>query len=122
MHGSIADSGYYMRENFKVDAPYLTPAVVLASASAFNEGLTASASDEVVTARVNAAKKSVLMVILLRWDEFRAFSSANKLEWPVQSTKEGAFAEFAQIYAALHMTSIREGGCDIECFRKMVFP
>jgi len=122
-HGSIADSAYYMHENFVITAPFLSPIATLTAADAFNDALRVTSSSLIHQNRVHVAKISVYYVILQRWDEMYDFATKTWLKpWPLEATKEEAFTEFSRIYNILGITTVREGSCDLPCFKSMVFP
>ena len=41
-----------------------------------------------------------MFVLLLRWDEMRAYAKANQVQWPVHNSKATVLEEFARIYRA----------------------
>lgn len=61
---------------------------------------------EAVVARLHKAYMSVLLPSLWRWNELRAFSDKHDIAWPLPTTKQAAFDEFARIYNATHTAGI----------------
>lgn len=59
MHGAIADTDYYMRENFDHKAAFLTPMALLTSAQAMAQGAKLVATDSVRKERIEVAKLAV---------------------------------------------------------------
>ena len=75
--GSLIDSGYFVRYSFDgVHAPFLTPMVLLTSADAFSHARAVAANDSVIRTRVARSSMAVYFVVLSRWQELRAFATA----------------------------------------------
>jgi len=98
MHGSIADTSYFMGEGFALDAAFLTPIALLTSAGAFVDGRSVVTGLELE--RMNRASMAVYYVILMRWAELDSFARTESLKWPLEPTIEAAFEVFASAYNA----------------------
>ncbi len=110
---AVEDTRFYLGESVPYDAAYLSPDFLLASA-ALTEPRPGDGSDAAQAARLRAAKLPTLYVMLLRWDEVRAFAAAHKVAWPYTETALGdAFAAFAQIYNETGATLLSESGHDL---------
>jgi hypothetical protein len=120
MHGSIADTSYFMHENVPTDAPFLTPMAVITSAQAFQNALKIVSG--VQKSRVDIAKVSVYYVALVRWDEMQGFAKNESIPWPLEPTKEAAWGEFSRMWKVMGITSTKEGMCNYTCFKNQVFP
>jgi hypothetical protein len=94
----VADTAYFMREGFPLDAAFLTPVALLTSASAFVEGRAVVAGVELD--RLNRAAMSVYYPVLQRWAELQDFAKKEGMQWPLEPTIDGAFAVFAAAYNA----------------------
>ena len=101
-------------------AAYLTPAVVLTAAQAHADALRAAGS-AVHRRRIDVNKLSILSVVLQRWQELVTFAKREKIPWPVEATKDLAWAEFARVWALIGAPYMNEKYCDLACFRKTVF-
>lgn len=113
MHGSIADTNYYMREHFDHTAAFLTPVALLTSARALSNAAAVTAPESKYRERVDVAKLAVYYPILLRWEEMAAFAKNTSLEWPLQeNTKEAALHWFVTFGENLKppLTHLNEGG------------
>ena len=120
MHGSIADTSYYMHENVPSDAPFLTPMAVISSAQAFQDALKVVSG--VKKSRVDIAKVSIYYTTLLRWDEMQGFAKNESIPWPLEPTKEAAWQEFTRMWNIIGISSAKEGSCNYTCFKNEVFP
>ena len=123
MHGSIADTNYYMRENFDHTAAFLTPIALLSSAEALQRGLNLTDAGSKHHLRVQTAKLAVYYPILLRWDEIHGFATNHSLAWPIEATKEDALNWFVTFGSSLTppLTHLNEGGShDLSWFKKQV--
>ena len=120
MHGSIADTNYYMHEGVPPDAPFLTPMAVLTSAQAFQDALKVVSG--VQKSRVDIAKVSIYYTALLRWEEMEGFAKNESIPWPLEATKQAAWQEFTRMWNIIGISSTKEGSCDYACFKKQVFP
>jgi len=95
MHGSIADTEYYMRENFDEHAAFLTPLAVLTAAEALTHARTLTAPGSRYRERVDVAKLAIYYPMLLRWEEMAAFAKSETLPWPLlETTKDQALQWF----------------------------
>jgi hypothetical protein len=124
MHGAVADTNFYMRENFDEHAAFLTPIALLTSATAMNGGKKAVAGDGIRSGRIDVVKLAVYYPILLRWDEMRDFAKNESLPWPLEETKEAAVDWFVQVGSQLKpkpLTHLNEGGThDLAWFKQTV--
>lgn len=103
--------------------PWLTPAVLLQACESFASARrVVSGGPAELLAHVGTASMSPTFVVLLRWDEVRAFADASKLTWPLAETKAAAFEAFAAVWNATGVLIESEGYCDLACFRQLVFP
>ena len=109
----------YLRENLAHTSAYLAPAAVLKSASllvAANASAAAAGAPALQRGHVAAAMLPTLYVVLLRFDEIAAYAAAqpagSPYAWPggLPDSKGGAFALFAELYAAEGVTQLDEGG------------
>ena len=105
MHGSIADTSYFMGEGFPLDAAFLSPIALLTSAGAYVDGRAMVSGLELE--RLNRASMAVYYPILMRWAELDSFARTEKLTWPLEATIEAAFEVFA---AAFNATTAVYGG------------
>jgi hypothetical protein len=111
MESGIAASSYYMHESFDIDAPFLTPALLLTSAHAFANGSVAlAASDVRFQRRLQQAAMPVMYVALFRWDALQSFAAHSNVSWPYNATKRQQFDEFKRRYVAASITKLDEGG------------
>ena len=122
MVSGIDDSHYYMHESFDVNAPFLTPALLLRSAHAFGDASIAVASDRVRARRVDHAAMPVMYVVLVRWDEMRSYATTRAISWPYNESKRSQFDEFKRRYTELKISKLDEGGDTIDSFEKKLFP
>lgn len=119
----IDGSAYYMHESFDVNAPFLTPALLLRSAQAFANASAAVASKDVrFMRRVEEAALPVMYVALFRWDELRAYASSAKLTWPYNETLRPQFDEFKRVYQAVGIKVLDEAGHTIDWMESVLFP
>ena len=141
-HGAIADTGYYMHEGVPSDAPFLTPIALLTGGQAFKDALKVASGVASTTPqyekRVDVAKISVYFVVLLRWcaampmslehgshlmaahacrDEVQGFAKNESIAWPWESDKQAAWNEFERMWNLIGITSTKEGGCNITCYK-----
>jgi len=122
IEAGISDSGYYMHECFEVDAPFLTPKLLLSAASAMTAaGKAVALSDERFVRRVDEAGMAVMYVALFRWDELTAFAASEALPWPYNATKRPQFDEFKRRYEQVGITMLDENGHDIEWMEEALF-
>ena len=98
MHGAVADTSYFMREGFPLDAAFLTPIALLTSASAFVEGR--KVVDGIELERLNRSAMAVYYPVLMRWAELSEFARTEAMDWPLEPTIEAAFEVFAAAYNA----------------------
>ena len=98
MHGAVADTSYFMREGFPLDAAFLTPIALLTSASAFVEGR--KVVDGIELERLNRSCMAVYYPVLMRWAELSEFARTEAMDWPLEPTIEAAFEVFAAAYNA----------------------
>ena len=96
MHGSVADTSYFMREGFALDAAFLSPIALLTSAGAFVDGRAVVSGLELE--RLNRSSMAVYYVVLMRWAELDSFARTENLKWPLEATIEAAFEVFASAY------------------------
>lgn len=124
MHGSIADTNYYMREHFDHTAAFLTPIALLSSAEALQHGLKLTDAGSKYHQRVQMAKLAVYYPILLRWDEMHSFATNHSLAWPIEATKDDALNWFVSFGSSLKprpLTHLNEAGShDLSWFKKQV--
>eukprot|EP01051_Picozoa_sp_SAG22_P002269 SAG22_NODE_100_length_20558_cov_10.189305_4_plen_143_part_00 len=124
MHGAVADTNYYMRENFDEHAEFMTPIALITSAKAMNDGRKLVAGDAEKVQRMDVAKLAVYYPMLLRWDEMRDFAKRESLAWPLEQTKEAAvdwFVDFGGKLEPRPLTHLNEGGThDLAWFKKTV--
>ena len=85
-----------------------------------------SARAAVLTARIDAAKMPIYLVVLYRWHELRNFTIVTRQDWPLKETSlEDAYAEYKHVFDALHMSFGHGAGnscCDPQsAFHKLIF-
>ena len=119
-HGAIADTDYYMRENFDATAAFLSPAALLGAKTALDEGVKAVDGTR-FAARVVAVEMAVQYVALLRWDELRGFASGAGVPWPFAGSKRDEFNTFHGTATGVGVVAVNEGACDLDCYEKLVF-
>lgn len=126
--GAIDDTNFYMRENFPVNAAFLTPAGLIAAMRALNDGASAASAVADTTTkyvdRVREVMISVQYVVLLRWEEVLKFAGGNPhsaAAWPFGQTQELAWDSFNATASRIGVTAVREGGCNLTCFHAQVF-
>ncbi|EGD82397.1 hypothetical protein PTSG_03040 [Salpingoeca rosetta] len=112
MENSTAATDYYMHESFDEHAKFLTPCAILDAATAFAQARAATSG--VFQRRVDRTKLAAYYIILLRWDEMRAFAAAAKYPWPIEPKKKNAFNEFARVYHLEGITHLSESGHDLK--------
>lgn len=107
MHASVNATQYYMHESFDaVHAPFMTPAAVLAGASAFATALAEPLPAEVHN-RVLSSAMAIYWVAMPRWGELQAYAVANGIPWPLEKSLAEAFdTTFSQ---AFNITAARYG-------------
>lgn len=119
----ISDASYYMHESFNIDAPFLTPALLLTSATAFGTARSAVAKGDVrFVHRVEEAAMPVMYVVLFRWDEVKAHAGTAGVPWPYNATMRPQFEEFKRCYARLGIIRLDEGGHNITWMEQQLFP
>ena len=111
-----------MHENVPVTAAYVTPNASLTAAHAFQHALAVTAGAPMFHDRVSAAKISIYYVMLLRWEEMYNFAGKHSIPWPLETSKQEAWAEFERVWNKVGIRSEREGLCNITCFKAQVFP
>ena len=57
-----------------------------------------------------------------RRDEVQGFAKNESIAWPWESDKQAAFHEFERMWNLIGITSTKEGGCNITCYKDQVFP
>jgi hypothetical protein len=116
----VGEAAYYMRESFDEHAPFLKPALVLASAGAFAKAA-AAASGRFVP-RVEAAAVPLMYVALLRWDELTAYAANTSTAWPYNASKRAQFDEFSRRFKLIGATLLNEGGRNLTWMENALFP
>jgi len=123
MVAGIEQAQYYMHEAFDIDAPFLTPAVLLMSAQAFANASAAVASADVrFVRRVEQAAMAVMYIALFRWDELQAYATKAAVDWPYNTTKRPQFDEFKRVYESVGITKLDEAGHTIDWMESQLFP
>jgi hypothetical protein len=97
---------FSMSESMGYTSAYLSPAACLAALENIQlakQAVTAApfggtVSLEEALDRLAAVELGTMYVVLLRWDEMRAWASAQNLPWPVTDSKELALAAFGSQY------------------------
>ena len=124
--GAIAETNYYMHENFAVTAAFLTPLVIVGAGQAFAQAAAALAvatpGASKFAARVARASMPTQFVVLMRWDEIYAFATARHVPWPFNQSKRDQFDIFKQLYVQTNVARLNEGGQDINWLEKQLFP
>merc|ERR1712176_837599 len=111
-----------MNEGIPSNAPIYTPSALVACAMAFSEAVDAARSDVPwVLPRVDVAKLPVYYIILVHWGNVTTYASSKHLAWPLEPTKELAWAEFARVWKLAGVTSSNEFGCDLSCVQNQIF-
>lgn len=107
---------------------YLTPLAVLSSATAFKQALAAiqpsAKNASILIGRVQRASMAITYVVLWRWHELRAFASNLQYDWPLASTQQAAFDDFARIYNATGtqtLSSAMKGPAALSTFHACIF-
>ena len=121
MVAGIDNSSYYMRENFDVTAPFLTPTLLLKAAGSFANASNV-AGDVRFLRRVEQAAMPIMYVVLFRWDEVQAVATKAAIAWPYNTTKRPQFDEFKRRYQAAGITKLDERRRDIDWMEKALFP
>ena len=122
MVAGIDNVTYYMHESFDINAPFLSPPLLLKGAHSFANGSKAvSAADVRFVRRVEQAAMPVMYVVLFRWDELKAYAASVAVEWPYNATKRPQFDEFKRRYQAIDATRLDEGGHTIDWMEKALF-
>ena len=62
------------------------------------------------------------MAVLVRRDEVQGFAKNESIAWPWESDKQAAWNEFERMWNLIGITSTKEGGCNISCYKDQVFP
>jgi hypothetical protein len=119
-HGAISDTDYYMHESFDEHAAFLTPVALLTAKRALDLGQ-ALVNGTRFAFRVQKVKMAVQYVVLLRWSEVFKFASSSGVEWPFAASQVAEFAAFNATATQVGVTTVSEGLCDLECYRKRVF-
>lgn len=101
--------GAYLDLNAEIDAPWLTPRVLLGGLADFAEALQLTADDNELHVRVARARLPLEYVVLLRWQELRTAARRLKRPWPLAKTRRVAFAQFEQVCVASEITHLGEG-------------
>ena len=74
-----------------------------------------------VRLRVDAAKVSTYYIVMVHWSSVQAYARKAGVVWPLESTKEAAWAEFSRVWNATGMTVASEFHCDLPCVRAQLF-
>ena len=56
-----------------------------------------------------------------RWAEVRAFAAERKLPWPLETTLDAAFEEWARVWQQSGIKSTASAMCNLTCFHSRVF-
>ena len=120
MHGSIADTSYFLHEGVPTDAPFLSPIALLTAGEAFRDAARVATAPQ-YKRRVDVAKMAVLYVVLLRWSEVQMFARNASVSWPWEATKQSAWQEFTRVWDLIGIVSIHAGGCGYTCLKAQVF-
>ena len=62
------------------------------------------------------------MCLRARRDEVQGFAKNESIAWPWESDKQAAWNEFERMWNLIGITSTKEGGCNISCYKDQVFP
>jgi hypothetical protein len=118
MHGTVADSSYYMGEHWE-GVGFLTPISLLSAAEAFNRA--AALTTGVQAQRVETAKLAVHYTMLLCWDPLRSYAARLAFPWPLAPSKEKALGSFVSTGRAIGLTHLNErGDHDLDWFSACV--
>ena len=120
-HNSTVATAYYMHESFDEHAPFLTPTALLESRAALQTGLVAVRGER-FEPRVRAVLLAVQYVALLRWNELVEYARQHGIAWPFSPLQRAEFDVFNETAASESVLAISEGGCNLACFEKRVFP
>eukprot|EP01043_Picozoa_sp_COSAG02_P035845 COSAG02_NODE_2592_length_8465_cov_2.118695_6_plen_339_part_00 len=132
-HASVDETGYFLHSccvppPTGVNKTYLQPIALLTSATAFKQALAAipptGPNTATLTGRVERASMAILYVVLWRWHELRAFASNLQYDWPLASSQQAAFDDFARIYNATGtkmLSSAMKGPSALSTFHACVF-
>ena len=119
----IEQSSYYMHESFDINAPFLTPQLLLTSAAAFVAAHAAVAGgDARFVHRVEEAGMPLMYVVLFRWGEVKAYAKQAGVAWPYNATLRPQFDEFKRRYQHLAMSKLDERGRNITWMEQALFP
>eukprot|EP01052_Picozoa_sp_SAG31_P055093 SAG31_NODE_15018_length_775_cov_1.071006_2_plen_164_part_01 len=104
-HAAVDETHHFLRAccvhpPTGIEKSYLTPMSLLTSANAFKDALNAVSQESALTSRVERASMAVKYVALWRWTELQTFASNISYSWPLASTQQAAFDDFAHIYNA----------------------
>jgi len=108
IHASVTATGYYLRCFTPVDAPFLSPDVLLASLRHLEAAESAVWGRPELLARVRLAKLPTMYVVLMRWNEVKEHAEKTGQRWLLPETRMAAFDAFAEIYNANKMTLLAE--------------
>lgn len=132
-HAAVEETDHFLRSccvppPTGVNKTYLTPMALLESATAFKEALAAipvSAQNAArLIGRVERASMAISYVMLWRWHELRAFAENLQYDWPLASSQQAAFDDFARIYNATGtkmISSAMKGSTALATFHACVF-
>ncbi len=111
IHDEVERKDFYMRCYVSPhNAPFLTPAVILAAGRLFREAERAVADKPEVLERVKVAHMSVLYVAAIRWPEMREAARKAKQSWPFPATREEAISQFERFCSKYKVTRLGEWG------------
>jgi hypothetical protein len=106
VHGAIDATECYLTVYFDPIARFLTPPVVLASATLFAAARAAAVGR--YAPRVERAALPTLAVALIRWDELRSFARNTSFPWPLDDSKEHEWAHFVNVTSSQAITQVGE--------------
>ena len=93
LHGSVADTDYFMTLSFDSTAPFLTPITVLTAARALRDGQALLSGEQ--ASRLGGNTLPIYWVVMQRWMQLRQFAEAEEMAWPLEPTLEAAFEHFS---------------------------
>jgi hypothetical protein len=98
-----------LRESAPVDSAYLTPRALLGALSNLRNASRAVTSSHgrlpaaTVLERIQRVELGTLYVVLLRWEELRAWAGDQHVPWPIEASLDLAFDRFAAWYVRFGM-------------------
>jgi hypothetical protein len=120
---SAAETNFFLGIFVSPTSTYLTPALILQAVASLANA--AAASPQPYSLRLQTLWLAPTYVALLRWNEMKAWASANGIPWPLSDTALHTFADFADVYNAAGMNAtgrgaLSEGGHDLPWLLKQL--